>query len=126
MVVAVSEIFTEVKLEHSLKAPYSRVFTVFGNTTEVRSWHFEKAYLPMVTMSFGITVFLHPDTSLRVLVSMMALQLLNELYFGFPSSTIMLARFVQLTKGFSSIRVTLFGMKIEVKPVQPSNIRLPR
>ena len=60
MVVAVSEIFTEVKLEHSMKAPYSRVFTVFGNTTEVRSWHFEKAYLPMDVTELGMVMKVRP------------------------------------------------------------------
>ena len=66
----------------------------------------------------GMIVFLHPAIKVLFEVSMMALQLLRESYFGFPLSTVMDVRSLQYSKAELPMDVTLLGMVIDVRPLQ--------
>lgn len=89
--------------------------TVLGMVTELSPTQPLNAVNPIALMVFGMTVFMQPAIRVPLLVSMMALQSPEELYFSLPSSTIMLSRLGQLAKGFASIDVTDFGIETEVK-----------
>ena len=110
MLVTLLGIVTEVKREQAEKAPFSMLVTLLGIVTEVKPGQPEKAYLPMLVTLLGIVtevkaeqlskakspmlvtllgiiVVLHPECSVFVAVSIIALQLFRESYTGFPSST---------------------------------------
>ena len=80
--------------------------------------------MPIFVTELGIIVVLLPHIKLLVSVSIIALQLSRESYFGFPLSTTIEFRLVQL-KACSPIKVTELGMVIEVKPVQYRNAIAP-
>jgi hypothetical protein len=86
---------------------------------EVRPEQFEKAIYPILVTLLGIVVFLHPEISVLLAVSMMALQLSRESYFVFPDSTIIEVRAEQLVKAPLPMLVTLLPMVTEVRPEQP-------
>ena len=102
----------------------------------------------MLVTLLGMTLFLHPTIRVLLEVSIMALQLLRESYFVFPSSILMEVRPVQLENAsypmlvtlagietvvkLSQFRkadfpmlVTLLGILTEVRPLQPSNAYSP-
>ena len=69
-------------------------------------------------------VFRQPTIKVFVTVSIIALQLLRESYFLFPDSTT-IEVMGQSSKTCSPILVTLLGMVIEVRPLQPEKAYLP-
>ena len=73
----------------------------------------------------GITVFLHPNISVLVADSTIALQLFLESYTLFPLPTTMVVKPLQEPNAKSPIEVTELGMVIDVKPLQYSNARSP-
>ena len=83
------------------------------------------AQLPIEVTELGITVFLHPDISVLVADSTIALQLFLESYTLFPLSTTMVVKPLQEINAQLPIEVTELGMVIDVKPSQPSNAPLP-
>ena len=70
----------------------------------------------MLVTELGITVFLHPATSVLDAVSMMALQSFLESYVVFSVSTLMEVRPLQKEKAPSPMEVTELGMVTEVRP----------
>ncbi len=72
----------------------------------------------MFVTLLGMIVFMHPVTSVLAVVSMMALQPFLESYFGFPDSTTIVVKPLQLPKGLCEMDVTLLGIVTEVKPLQ--------
>ena len=73
----------------------------------------------MLITLLGIMVFLHPVTNVLDDVSMIALQLSRESYLVFPLSTTMEVKLEQSWNAFPSIDITLLGMSIEIRPLQP-------
>ena len=63
-------------------------------------------------------VFLQPERSVFVAVSMIALQLLRESYIIFPLSTTIEVKPLQLAKARLPIEVTELGTVTEVNPPQ--------
>ena len=110
---------TVVRLGQEEKASMPREVTLLGMVTEVRSVQCRKAPLPMDATSMGMNVFLQPASKVLDDVSMMALQLLRESYFALPDSTMIEASLVHVLKAKSWMSVTLLGMVIEVRPLQP-------
>ena len=66
----------------------------------------------------GITVFLQPKSKVLLSVSMMALQLFRESYFGLPLSTDIVVNLPQPLNATSPMAVTLAGMVSDVSPEQ--------
>ena len=85
----------------------------------------ENARSPIEVTELGITVFLHPNISVLVADSTIALQLFLESYTVFPLSTTMVVKPLQELNAQSPIEVTELGMVIDVKPLQPANAQLP-
>ena len=73
---------------------------------------------PMDTTLSGIKVLLQPDIRVFEAVLIIALQPLRESYTEFPSSTVIDVRLSQPVNKSPSMEVTLFGMLIEVSPLQ--------
>ena len=73
----------------------------------------------MLVTLLGIIVVLHPECSVFVAVSIIALQLFRESYTGFPSSTTIEVKPEQLKKAPCPMLVTLLPIVTEVKPEQP-------
>ena len=67
----------------------------------------------------GIIVVLQPAINVLLSVSIMALQLSRESYFGLPSSTWMDSILLQPPNAPLPIGVTDFGMNNEIKLLQP-------
>ena len=84
----------------------------------------------LVTLS-GITVVMQPAINLFEAVSIMALQLLRLSYFLLPFDTMIEVKLLQYAKAplspkkSSSMLVTLLGIVIEVRPLQPSKAQDP-
>jgi hypothetical protein len=88
----------------------------------------KNAVIQIAVTLFGIVELLQPQNRVFVEVSIIALQPSLESYIGFPSSTLMDDRFLQLMKGeveactimapspFADILVTLLGMNTDVNP----------
>ena len=93
--------------------------TELGMVTLVRAELFSNADAPIEVTELGIIVFLQPQTSVFVAVSIIALQLLRESYFGFPLSIFRLVNPMQPKKALLLIEVTELGMAILVRLVQP-------
>ena len=70
--------------------------TELGISMLVRPLKLSKAELPIAVTVLGIIVFSQPTIKVLDAVSIIALQLLRESYFGLPLSTTMLVRPVQL------------------------------
>ena len=85
----------EVRPLQPWKAPISMIVTLLGIVIEVSPLQPQKAQPPIFHTLLGIVVFLHPDINVLDDVSMIALQLLRESYFVFPSSTIIEVRPLQ-------------------------------
>ena len=75
------------------------VVTELGMLTLVRPLQEWNAILPMVVTEPGITEPLQPVINVLLAVSIMALQLSRESYFGLSLSTTMLVRLLQPTNG---------------------------
>ena len=88
-----------IKLVQPLKALWPMVVTVLGMEIEVRLVSPENAEVPISMTDKGIIVFLHPAIKVLEAVSIMALQLLRESYFGLPLATIMLLSSPQFLNG---------------------------
>ena len=73
----------------------------------------------------GIIVFEHPFIKVLVAVSIMALQLSRESYFGLPLSTLIDVKPLQPKKALSPMDVTLLGMVRDVRPLQPEKACSP-
>ena len=119
MLVTLLGMSMEVKLVQREKAYIPILVTPSGMVMEVRPLQPPKASSPMLVTLEGMTVFLHPAMSVFVDFSIMALQLLRESYFVFPEATEIEVRPLQLKKGLNPMLVTLEGMVMEVRPVQP-------
>ena len=92
--------------------------TALGMVMEVSPVQPRKAYSPMAVTVLGMTVFMQPVISLLVAVSMMALQLLGELYTVLLVFTVIDSRELQSLNGLVvPIFVTEAGITMEVKPV---------
>ena len=78
--------------------------------------------LPMlVTLpSLGITLFLHPTTNVLVPTSIKQLPLL--IYFVLPSATAILSKPIQPANADSLIFITLSGIVMLVRLLQPLNV----
>ena len=72
----------------------------------------------LVTLA-GMTVFLHPETKLLSIVFIMALQLLRLSYTLFPLATTIDVKSLQFANALSPMLVTLAGIFIAVKQLQP-------
>ena len=68
----------------------------------------------MLVTLLGIIVVLHPECSVFVAVSIIALLLFRESYTGFPSSTTIEVKPRQLEKAPTPMLVTLLGIVTEV------------
>ena len=75
----------------------------------------------MLVMLLGIIVFEQPIINVLFSVSIIALQLSRESYFGFPRSTFIDVRLEQLEKAIDPIRSILLGIMTEDSLVQPEN-----
>ena len=74
--------------------------------------------LPPISVTLaGIIVFLQPNKSLFVAVSIMALQLSRESNIGLPSATFIDAALMRPSNAYSPKDVTLAGSSKEVKPL---------
>ena len=93
--------------------------TLLGIVIEVNFVQPENALLPMLVTLLGITVVLQPAISVLVAVSIMQFAPFPELYFVFPSATTIEVKPVQPENALLPMLVTLLGIVIEVKPVQP-------
>jgi hypothetical protein len=71
----------------------------------------------------GMAVFMQPAINVLVAVSIMALQLLRESYFGLSLATEMAARLEQPENAPSSIEVTELGMVMSVRLEQLPNAK---
>ena len=103
----------------SAKAQSPMEVTELGISIETRLVQPPNASIPMEVTELGMMVVLQPLIRVFVAVSMMALQLSRESYTVFPSSTVMVSKLVQPSKGLIPIDVTELGMVIEVKPDHP-------
>ena len=92
--------------------------TLLGIVTEVKPEQPSKALPPMLVTLLGIIVVLHPECSVFVAVSIIALQLFRESYTGFPSSTTIEVKPEHPPKACHPMFVTLLGIVTEVKPEQ--------
>ena len=79
---------TEVRPEQPAKAPSPIEVTELGMVTEVSPEQPEKARSPIEVTELGMVVFLQPTINVFVDVSIMALQLLRELYVPLLLSTV--------------------------------------
>ena len=93
--------------------------------TEVSPLQYSKADSPMDVTLLGIIVFEHPFIKVLVAVSIMALQLSRESYFGLPLSTLIDVKPLQPKKALSPMDVTLPGMVRDVRPLQPEKACSP-
>ena len=116
-------IVTDVKPLHmNAKEPIE--VTLFGIVIEVKPLQYENAEEPIEVTLLGIIVDLQPEIRVLVSLSIIALQSSRESYLILPSSTIILVN--PLPENASSpIDVTLFGIVIEVKPLQSENAEEP-
>ena len=112
-------IVKEANPEQELKAELPIDLTLPGIDNEAKPVQNSKAELPIKFTVFGITVFLQPEISVFVEVSMMALQLFRESYVVLPESTMIVCRLVQELKTHLPILVTLRGIVMEDKLMQP-------
>ena len=92
---------------------------------EVRLEQPSNALSPMEVTDLGMVVFLQPAINVLVAVSIMALQLLRESYFGLSLTTEMEVRLEQSENAPSPMFVTELGMLMVVRPEQPSNASSP-
>jgi len=69
----------------------------------------------------GMAVFMQPAINVLVAVSIMALQLLRESYFGLSLATEMVARLEQPENANGLMVVTELGMLMVVRPLQLLN-----
>ena len=76
-------------------------------------------------IELGITVLMQPTINELLAVSIMALQLLRESYFGLPLSTMMLSNLLQETKAQSPISETELPMFTLVRLPQRANAIVP-
>ena len=83
------------------------------------------AWLPIFVTVLGIVVFLHPEKIIFVAVTIIALQLSLESYFGLPFSTTNEVKLGQFLKGVPSKLVTELGIVTEVKLLQPKKALRP-
>ena len=95
------------------------VVTLLGMVTDVRLLQPKNAPLPMAVTLLGITVVSQPRIKVLEAVSIMALQLLRESYFVLPFSTTMDVRPLQPLNAQLPMAVTLLGIVMEVRPLQP-------
>ena len=80
------------------------------------------ALYPIIVVSWGMTVFLPPTINVLLAVSMIALQLFLLSYTGLSELTVISERLLQELNALTSILVTLAGMIILSRLVQPENV----
>ncbi len=78
----------------------------------------------MLVTELGIIVVLQPAISVLVALSMIALQLLRESYFGLLASTDIILKPLQSSNAVFPILVTELGMVTAVRPLQPAYMQL--
>ena len=112
-----------------LEQPYNALspmeVTELGMWMLVRPEQPENASSPMEVTELGIVVFLQPAINVLVAVSIMALQLLRESYFGLSLATEMVARLEQPRNAQPPMVVTELGMLMSVRLEQPENAPMP-
>ena len=118
MLVTLLGMVTLANLLQSENAQYPMLVTLSGMVILVKSMQPENAASPMlVTLpSSGITLFLQPDISVLLTVSIKHFPALW--YTELPCSTIMLVKPLQQENALSPMLVTLSGMVILVKLLQ--------
>ena len=89
--------------------------TELGMEIEVIPVHLSNAYSPIEVTVLGIIVLLHPEISVFVAVSIIALQLSRESYTGFAVSTIKELSFSQRTKAVGDKFIKVAGIVIVAK-----------
>ena len=82
----------DVKPEQPLNAYSPIEVTELPIVTDVKPRQLSNAYSPIEVTELGITVFLHPNISVLVADSTIALQLFLESYTVFPLSTTMVVK----------------------------------
>lgn len=107
-----------VKPEVPANASFPMVLTEFGMVSEDISEHELNALSPIMVTVLGIIVALHPEISLFVDVSMIALQPSLESYTALSGTTTMLTKLLQPENTPSRIEVTDLGIVTEVKSLQ--------
>lgn len=114
------------RLEQPENADLLIEVTPLGIVIDVRLVRPLKALIPIVVTSLGIIVFLHPAIKVFDSLSMMALQLLRESYLGLPLLTVIEVKPPHpanaLVYSVTAMLVTLLGIVIEDKLLQPQNI----
>ena len=70
----------------------------------------------MLVTPLGMTVFMQPDNKVLLDVSIIALQLFLESYFGLSSATNIEVKPEQPSNALDSMLVTPAGISMEVKP----------
>ena len=119
MLVTFLGIVIEVRPLQLLKAAAPMPVTLSGIKMEVRSVQLEKAEEPMLVTLFGIVVFGQPAIRVFEAVSIIALQLSRESYMLLSDSTTIEFKLLQFPTAPKPMLVTLFGMVIEVRIMQP-------
>ena len=89
--------------------------TLAGMSIDSRLEQPLKADSPMLVTVAGMTVFLHPATSLLVRVSIIALQSSRQSYLVLPLATVMLAKLEQPRNEVERMLVTFSGMVIDAR-----------
>jgi hypothetical protein len=95
--------------------------TLFGMAIEVRLEQEANAQAPMLVTLLGMVVFMQPVISILLAVSIIALQALRESYTAFPLPTVIEVKPLQNQNALLAILVTLLGMDIVVRLLQPEN-----
>ena len=126
MLVTASGITIDERPEHCAKALFPMEVTASGISMETNPLWPLNAELPMATTDSGIIVFLQPETSVFVAVSMTALQPFLESYTALPASTTMLSMPEQPSKAVLASEVTDAGSVNEVRLLQLPNALAPR
>ena len=86
--------------------------------TDVKPLQPSNAESPIEVTELGIIVFLHPNISVLVADSTIALQLFLESYTVFPLSTTMVVKPLQPENASFPIEVTELPIVTDVKPMQ--------
>ena len=116
MFVTLFGMMTELRSEHSENAEVPILVTLLGIFIDVRPKQLWKATVPMLVTLLGMIDVLQPAIRVLLAVSIIALQLSRESYFGFSDATSMDTRFEQPRNTEPPMLVTLFGIVTEVSP----------
>ena len=118
MLVRLLPIVKEDKPEHPLKAQSPIAVTLFGILIEVKPVQSENAEFPMLVTPSPI---IYSETCAPKIVPILLLNEYDLLTMAFEL-IVTFIKFEQLEKAFPPMLVTLFGISIEVKPVQPLKV----